>query len=139
MKPGDFRARCRAESWQSFDVVLAAGQETTTSRWDAKRGEEVFDLRCAFDTTDREAFVEHMVTVHGKRRPSRYRPRKIGQGMWTGPRLADEGQPFKDRSGLTQTCTRCGLVAEVTAALSDQLWWDEHLRMCAVSAEAGAA
>lgn len=135
-KAGLFAARCRKPEWVPFEKLVEADPDSTQSRWDRKLGANVFLVQCAFETTDRAAYLEHMKTVHGERTFHGHNgpwAKTIKAGAYA-PRLLEEGKPWKDPSRtkdpLTQTCPSCGLVAEVDDRPGNVLWWDEHLRMC---------
>ena len=140
-EPGEFKAYCKQSRWVPLDEVLSWPAEeqpnTTTTKWDAKLKREVAIVECAFGTTDPAAFDEHMKHVH--RRQTVYGEHEnlckdVRKG-WRGPRLLEEGRPWVDPSrrkghSFTQTCARCGLIAEVGDTLADETWWNEHQRFC---------
>jgi hypothetical protein len=146
-RPGDFRAVCRRKHWVPLHELLALPREeqpdTTTTRWDRKLACEVAEVRCAFDTTDRAVFEQHMRAVHNQK-PSGPRQLKQGTGNWRPPRLFEDGQPFRASSKAIaeslRTCSRCGLVAEIVrGAPAHELWWAEHERGCALATADRAA
>lgn len=140
-KPGEFKAYCKQGRWVPLDEVLSWPREeqpeTTTTKWDKALRCEVALVECAFGTTDTEAFTEHMRSVHRRQAVyglSENLAKDVRRG-WRGPRLLKEGRPWVDPSrrkdhSFTQTCGRCGLVAEVGEALADERWWDEHVELC---------
>lgn len=147
-RPGEFRAVCRKSEWVPLADVLAlpteAQPDTATSRWDHKLRCEVVAVACSFETDDREAYVEHMKTVHngGCKVRLSVAPLKMWRYPAPGMGLKPEGQPFKPSTQAlakdVRTCASCGLVAEVGERAADVLWWAEHERMCTGEA-AGSA
>lgn len=151
-RPGDFRALCRMRdrvpeqlmTEAQWAVARAVGfervfRDMSSGRIDKEAGRrgrwEIAYLSCGgLDTTDRAAFESHMAETHG-RKPSTWttgnaRGWRPSSGMWNGPRLTAEGKPWEDRSGRTDTCPDCGLVAEVDKSAASELWWREHLDLC---------
>jgi hypothetical protein len=145
-RPGQFRAVCRLRKPHRIDKMPDYLRRECEKRGWKKGFRTFYDGRfgkgiqrecfleplCAgFDTTDPKAFAVHMAEAHGKK-PSGPRQLKQGRGMWNGPRLTVEGKPFDDKGAL-QTCTSCGLVAEVDDRAANVLWWAEHERGCALA------
>jgi hypothetical protein len=92
------------------------------------RWEIVFAACEGFDTTDREAYLEHMATLHN-RKPGGPLQIKLGRGHWRAPKLYDAGAPFKAPDGLTETCASCGLVSEIPPKPLDSPYRD-HVEHC---------
>lgn len=146
-KPGEFRARCNLKREIAWDVMTEESWALANARGYKRVFRELPSLKVdpetrkhgrwvvvfggceGFETADAAAFERHMADAHG-RKPGGPRQLKRGNGMWKGPRLKDEGQPLKTGVEL-ETCTACGLVAEVSERAADVLWWDEHQRLCA--------
>lgn len=153
-KPGDFHAVCRLTravperkmTPDLWGLANAAGfrrefKEMSSERVDQEkrrhgRWEIVFAACDGFETSDREAYLKHMAVLHN-RKPGGPRQIKLGQGHWHAPALTEDGLPFKDRDGVTETCSACGLVSEVRDHAAE-LWCREHQERC-VGAERGAA
>lgn len=145
MKPGEFHGTCRLSRWVPIEELLEVDPDSTTSRWDHKLGCSVFAVQCSFETADKAAFDKHMLEVHQRKlgtyegaKPGHFtrsfspqvkRPRIRKSTPSAGP---DEGKPFVDKAGVTQTCPSCGLVAEMGGHMSNEIWWTEHLRECQV-------
>lgn len=94
-----------------------------------------------FETTDGAAFEAHMLEHHSRKLGTYLAgyneafSRSIRAG-WRGPRLYADGQdvPKAAAEHLTQ-CPTCELYAE-TDTTASELWWAEHLRGCALAAQA---
>lgn len=141
-KPGVFQAHCRQVVWVPLAELLARPRDeqpdTTTTRWDRKLRCEVAQVQCAFETTDRAAYLAHMKDVHGKRTFHGHNaPWAKTIKPWRGPKLEPEGKPWKDPSRskdpLTVTCTHCGLVAETADTNAFDRWWAEHEAGCRIA------
>jgi hypothetical protein len=149
-KPGEFYARCNlprvvkchlaseADKAEAKTRGLQRHQVDTDSRnrpvWAWK-----FPACEGFETTDREAYAEHLEAFHGGGTKLKGPWLKIPAKLWTGPRLTKNGDDriLRGRDNL-QVCS-CGLVAEVTeGSPRDELWWREHRQGCRI-AMAGAA
>jgi hypothetical protein len=132
-KPGDFAARCRQAYWTpDLAEAMASGIETTVSKWDKKAGCNVFQAQCSLDTTDRTEFERHMRERHGKRkRTGDLTPwsQNIKRG-WKGPTLTEDGLPWVDVKGVTETCAGCGLVMEIDNTHASELYVREHTALC---------
>lgn len=155
-KPGEFRAYCRKGRWVELHDLVGMDPDTLVSRWDPNARANVFAVPCNVEFDDRKAFERHMAEGHGVKPGTGHRAgshingrhgtkpapevKPLGKGMWTGPRLTATGTSLTDNRNETQTCPDCGLVAEVDDRAANVLWWDEHLRGCAIAhAESGAA
>lgn len=143
--PGQFRARCtltvaKLDAKLTVDERHEAKEKGYRRSYDRDSRNKVrwfvhFPQCGGFETDDPAAFVEHMRTVHGKKEV-KGEAEAWAQGirkMWRGPRLTIEGKPLQDKGGLTKTCGSCGLVAEVDDRAANVLWWDEHVRGCAIA------
>lgn len=139
-KAGEFKAVCRSPRWVQINELLDIDPDTTQSRWDNKLHASVFLVNCAFETTDRKAFEQHMREAHGVKssallmNESRGGPAwptpSAASKPWRGPKLTEEGTPFVSRDEATETCPTCGLVSELPANNAGELWWHEHLERC---------
>lgn len=154
-KPGAFRAVCQQASWTPYgnlthEQLTAANDNAWPCRWDRKLDANVVAVPCSLDTTDRATFEAHVAEAHADRggiyasptarsdvylRTHRL-PIPVPVKMWKAPRLTDEGKPYDDHGAL-RTCPTCTLVSQVEGN-AGELWWDEHVRGCAL-AQAGAA
>lgn len=108
-------------------------------------------LPCGVDTTDRAEFAAHMAEAHN-RTPGRsiWSPRFWEDGYTPTiktrsprPPSGGAGRPFKATAkaiaDTVRVCPHCGLVAEVDDTNGARLWWDEHVRGCALAAEGVAS
>lgn len=150
-EPGTFRATCNlSRPLVIADLPHYLRREYEDKGWvksvrtiyDRKLRREVArecflePLCSGFETTDPAAFEEHMATLHGRKmsrniwssRPSEVPHRT--EPLWRAPKLLEEGRPFVDREGLTETCPTCGLVSQHPHGLAAERWWAEHIELC---------
>lgn len=140
-------------AWGGLSVPGLADEERyelerTVSDWGRPHaksaGQYIHIVRCELNTTDRVEFETHMADVHG-RTPAKWgssRPTESGRlALRTlkksqPTKRPDGGKPFKASTKAidetVKTCPGCGLIAEVSPTNAANLWWDEHLRGCAL-------
>lgn len=138
-RPGDFRAVCKKPRWATeSELPPGTDLDALRARWDRKLTQTVYEVRCALDTTDRATFEQHMVEVHKVSLARELNHHRGHTGFstkpWKAPRLTEDGKPWteKEAKGRTHTCPTCGLVDEIDTTYAAALWWDEHLRGCAL-------
>lgn len=141
-----FRAVCGLGYWTPLHTLPSEllphvdtyGPEWIPSRWNRKAEETEVQLRCSATFTDRGDFEEHMKAVHGRRSSTWVRGLRstppYATRRWAPPRLTEDGKPWEDKAGRTQTCPACGLIAEVSGASCPR--WVEHLQGCQSEVEA---
>lgn len=151
-KPGEFKALCKLGAWRDVAAVLAMApplEGAYPERWSHTLERSEMLVPCDFETTDRAAFDTHMAELHDRKpgwKPPLDRGWENGRTPVIRPRSpkpssGGAGRPFKASAKATaadvHSCPTCSLIAEVRDR-AGELWWDEHLRGCAL-AQAGEA
>jgi len=158
-RPGDFTAFCKLVERkpvsectpEEFATATASGIEST---WDPKLKCEVLTVQCdeRFEGAEDRARLEaHMRSQHpkrikiwepggcgpsyGKAALANHTPRmRIPVALWTSPRIPDEGKALpKAAAEQLRVCPTCDLHGQVDTN-AGALWWDEHVRCCALAA-----
>lgn len=102
-KPGAFKATCRLTRSKPEKTLTAEERAQakaedlprwfntglSTPRWEVK-----FPACTGYDTEDPLLFEGHMLTQHGVR-PRAPKQLRLGKGLWTGPKLTEEGRPLE--------------------------------------------
>jgi len=147
LKPGEFRATCNLTRPHPIsELPEYLRREYAANGW--KQGYREVRIRRALltvecfleplceglDTTDRAVFEDHMTRVHGKRFSNGENAGLVraAKGTWRTP----AAKPFTPDNLTVFACPSCGLVAEVDNRAANALWWDEHLRGCALAVSA---
>jgi hypothetical protein len=138
-RPGSFAATCKQSRWVTAEFAVGFDLDRLPAKWDKTRECSLYEVPCNLSTTDRAEFEHHMRDGH-RRRKSTGHHTSWSQGIkrgWKGPALTVEGQPFQASSKaiaeVLHSCAYCGLVAEVGGTAAAVLWWDAHLRACALT------
>lgn len=151
-KPGEFYGICNLTKPHPVkDLPLYLQREYAAKGWAkgfrsvySRKARRELDTECflepmceGFETNDRAAFDAHMKEEHGKHEVKGHWESvcKSVRAGWR-PSLTTR-RDIATAHGL-QTCTACGLVAEVGERLADQRWWSEHVELCRGLVEASA-